>query len=213
MSRSGRRRRLERRRQHERHEALETGLRESGTDPLAAYWEARYATGGDSGAGSRGEPAQMKAEYVNDLIRREDIRSVVDWGCGDGQQLARLDVGHYLGVDISPSAVARSMRRHPDRAFLVWPGDQPEVTIEADLALSLDVIFHLVDDTDFASYWTRLFGSARRFVCVFATDVDDSTGARHVRHRRHSHLAPEGWELVDRADDPAVAGFYLWGRP
>lgn len=211
MTRSERRRRLERRRRQARHEAYETELREHGADPLTAYWEARYATGGDSGGGSTGETAERKAAYVNELIRREGVTSVVDWGCGDGQQLARLDVANYLGVDISPSAVVQSLRRHPGRAFLVWPGDEPAVNIEADLALSLDVVFHLVDDADFAAYWARLFASARRLVCVYATDVDQQ-GARHVRHRRHSHLAPDGWKLADKAHDPAVAGFYLWRR-
>lgn len=176
-----------------------------------AYWEARYASAGTSGSGSAGEAARSKAAYVNDLIRREQVRSVVDWGCGDGRQLDWLDLpAAYLGVDIAPAAITRCIERHPDRAFLVWP-EGIEVLVRAELALSLDVIFHLVDDGDFESYWDRLFASATRLVLVHATD-HDACGARHVRHRRHAHLTPDGWALVDRPDDPTTPGFYLWRR-
>lgn len=193
--------------------AREAHLQAAGSSPLAAYWEARYASGGGSGAGSAGEISERKAAYVNELIRREQIASVVDWGCGDGRQLDLLHLPPaYLGVDISPTAVARCLRRHPDRAVLVWPGGQPQVAVHAELALSLDVVFHLVDDADFASYWDRLFSSADRLVCMHGTDFDGN-GARHVRHRRTSHLAPDGWDLADRAEDPTVPGFYLWRRP
>lgn len=193
--------------------ARQEELRAAGAPPLVAYWEARYSSGGGSGAGSIGEPAEAKAAYINNLIRRERVASVVDWGCGDGQQLDLLTLpAAYLGVDISPTAVARCLQRHPDRACLVWPSDGPPVDILADLAMSLDVIFHLVADDDFHAYWDRLFASADRLVLAHATDVDHPGGARHVRHRRHTHLAPDGWDLVDRPDDSATPGFYLWRR-
>lgn len=190
---------------------MEQDLRDIGVPSLAAYWEARYAAAGDSGAGSRGEAAQRKAAYINDLIRRESVRSVVEWGCGDGQQLELLDLPDaYLGVDISPAAVRRCLARHPRRAFAVWPTGV-QVDARAEVALSIDVIFHLVADADFDAYWARLFDSATRLVLAHATDVD-RTGARHVRHRRHTHLTPDGWTLVERPTDPATPGFYLWQR-
>jgi SAM-dependent methyltransferase len=198
--------------QQARHKDRERELLDAGVPPLVAYWEARYAAAGTSGAGSAGDAAKAKAAYVNDLIHAEQVESVVDWGCGDGQQLDLLDLPAYLGVDISPSAIGKCLARHPGRAFLVWPGDQPEVAVRADLAMSLDVIFHLVDDDDFAAYWGRLFASAARLVLVHGTDFDGTSAARHVRHRRHTHLAPDGWTLADRPADPAVPGFYLWRR-
>jgi SAM-dependent methyltransferase len=206
-----RRRRLARRRIREAHRAAEAQLRAAGVDPLIAYWEARYVAGSDSGAGSSGTAARRKAAYINKLV--EQVGSVVDWGCGDGQQLDLLDMPPaYLGIDISATAVAHCLRRHPGRAFLHWPAGDLPLTVRADLAMSLDVIFHLVDDIDFARYWRRLFDSATRMVLVHATDVDLGGTARHVRHRRHSHLAPPGWELIDRPADATIPGFYLWRR-
>lgn len=204
---------MERLRQRRAQQRLETSLRQQGVPPLVAYWQARYAAGGSSGAGSAGDIAEQKAAAVNTLIEAEDIRSVVDWGCGDGKQLDLLALPDaYLGVDIAPAAIARCIERHPGRAFLVWPPRGVEVTVRAELALSLDVIFHLVDDRDFDAYWRRLFASATRWVLLHGTNHDRNDGdtARHVRHRRHTPLTPTGWSLVDQPDTPTEPGFYLW---
>lgn len=210
MSRKTRRARL---RRQAAQTAREVRLQAAGTPPLTAYWEARYAAGGDSGVGSAGDAAERKAAYVNAVIRREGVTSVVDWGCGDGRQLELLELpAAYLGVDISATAVARCVRRHPSKSFLFWPASGPEVTVRADLALSLDVLFHLVRDEDFAAYRGRLFASAQRIVLAHTTDVDLTDTARHVRHRRITDHVPGGWSLASRPDDPTVPGFYLWRR-
>ena len=54
----------------------------------AQYWETRYRTGGDSGAGSYGRLAKFKAESINGFVRENGIHSVIEWGCGDGSQLS-----------------------------------------------------------------------------------------------------------------------------
>ncbi|MEM6772492.1 MAG: hypothetical protein AAF597_18085, partial [Bacteroidota bacterium] len=71
----------------------------------AAYWEARYRKGGNSGAGSYGELARYKAEVINAFIEEHGIESVIEFGCGDGHQLGLLKMTNYLGVDVSTTAV------------------------------------------------------------------------------------------------------------
>src|SRR5690349_10767553 len=51
------------------------------------YWESRYARGGNSGPGSYGRLAAWKAEFLNDFVRDNEVKSVVELGCGDGNQL------------------------------------------------------------------------------------------------------------------------------
>ena len=60
----------------------------------------------------------------------------------------------------------------------------------AELALSLDVVYHLVEDDVFESYMRRLFESATRFVIIYSSNTDDPSDsvATHVRHRRFT-----GW--------------------
>lgn len=180
-------------------------------DP-GAYWDRRYADGRDSGAGSRGETGRSKAAYVNHVIKAAaaDVRSVIDWGCGDGQVLAHITSAiDYVGVDVSPTIIERVSREHPGRRFYLE--DAPGVM--ADLALSMDVLFHFPDDGAYLAYLDRLFGSARRLVLIYSTDYDGGQTARHVRWR---HWTPDvadrfpDWRLVEHHPDPSSPGFYLY---
>lgn len=44
----------------------------------------------------------------------------------------------------------------------------------ADLSLSLDVIYHLVEDEVFETYINTLFKSARRYVIIYSSNSDDN---------------------------------------
>jgi hypothetical protein len=54
----------------------------------------------------------------------------------------------------------------------------------ADLSLSLEVVFHLVEDSVFDTCMRRLVGSAPRFVIVYASNMDQDWPDKHVRHRQ-----------------------------
>src|SRR5690348_2935489 len=71
------------------------------------YWESRYAKGGTSGAGSYGAEAQWKADVVNSWVAGHNITSVIDWGCGDGNQLTLARYPKYLGIDRSHNAIRK----------------------------------------------------------------------------------------------------------
>ena len=51
------------------------------------YWVKRYEKGGNSGPGSYSELAKFKARVLNDFVRNEHVQSVIEFGCGDGNQL------------------------------------------------------------------------------------------------------------------------------
>lgn len=179
-------------------------------DP-ARYWDDRYASGGDSGIGSCGINARRKAAVVNRIAGDYKIGGIVDWGCGDGQVLTHIDLDavDYTGVDISRTAIRWLAAGFPDLRF-VHTDDAGG--IRADLALSLDVLFHLPDDGDYRAHLAQVFTSARRLVLVHATDHDGGRTARHVRWRRWTPDIPDGWTLVERPADPAVTGFFLCER-
>ena len=198
----------------------------------ADYWESRYASEGDSGAGSFGRLAEFKASVVNEIVAREAIDSVVELGCGDGNQLALLNVPRYLGLDVSASAVRRcihSFGSDPSKSFAAY---DPSAFHDrggwwsADLSLSMDVIYHLIEDSTYRGYLEHLFVSARRFVLVYSSDVDEITPVVHVRHRKFtSDVAawfPE-WQLVEHIpnafpaatlgiEEGSVSDFYLFRR-
>ena len=67
------------------------------------------------------------------------------------------------------------------------------------MALSLDVIFHLVEDDVFENYMHNLFMSSAKHVCIYSSDIDNRI-ATHVRERRFTEYVKKAfpeWELVE----------------
>lgn len=154
----------------------------------ASYWEQRYARGGHSGAGSYSQLADFKARFLNAYVEKHGIEHVLELGSGDGNQLTLAHYPRYTGLDISASAVAQCRERFADddsKQFFLLGDYKGE---PADLVLSLDVIYHLVEDTTFEDYMTRLFDHAEQRVIIFSSNVDDTSAdfGTHVRQRRFS---------------------------
>ena len=155
-----------------------------------SYWHSRYVAGGTSGVGSYALQAQYKADYVNRFVRENAVESVIEFGCGDGNQLGLADYPRYLGIDIAGPAITRcieSFRQDPTKSFMAYDArafaDRARFA-HADLALSLDVIYHLVEDDVYEAYMQALFNAADRFVVIYARDRDESPPLkRHVRWR------------------------------
>ena len=192
----------------------------------AEYWERRYGDGGTSGSGSYGPQADWKASVVNGLISELGITSAVELGCGDGNQLSYCDWPRYLGLDVSATAVRRcaaAFAADPTKSFARYDPDAFADTagwFSADAAVSLEVIFHLVEEEVLRTYLRTLFALGRRYVVVCSTDREDVPAANaHERHRRWTPMLAElapGWREVRRADPPAgldlAAGFLVFAR-
>lgn len=154
----------------------------------AKYWDEVYASGGNSGEGSYGRLADFKAEILNQFVTNESIASVIEFGCGDGNQLSLASYPMYMGVDVSPSAISRCKSRFKSDASKRFVAFDEYNCERAQLAVSLDVVYHLVEDSVYESYMKRLFDAATHFVAIYSTnyngkDIDDKP---HVLHRRFS---------------------------
>lgn len=150
------------------------------------YWEKRYKLKGNSGAGSYGRLAKFKAKIINDFVAENDVKTVIEYGCGDGNQLTLSKYPHYIGLDVSNTAVelcAKRFKNDPSKSFYKVGNAGP---LSAQFTLSLDVIYHLIEDDVFESYMSDLFNTATRFVCIYSSNfIDDfAKSAAHVRHRK-----------------------------
>lgn len=166
-----------------------------------AYWIDRYAQGGNSGGGSYSKLAEFKAEVLNDFVKTHPITTVIEYGCGDGNQLRLAEYPHYLGFDISPQALSQCQeifgldKTKSFRMMKDYAGER------ADLTLSLDVVYHLTEDRIFTSYMHRLFASTDHFVIIYSSDKDEQEidQSLHIRHRKFTHWVDQniqGWKLV-----------------
>lgn len=166
-----------------------------------SYWESRYAGGNDSGVGSYGKFADFKAEFLNTFVERESICRVIEFGCGDGNQLSLAAYPEYLGFDVSETAVAACRTRFAGDSSRRFALADEYAGETADLTLSLDVLYHLVEDEVFAAYMERLFDASTRNVIVYSSNTDDTMGneSPHVRHRQFTRWVSTfrpTWRLV-----------------
>ncbi len=185
----------------------------------AGYWNRRYQLGSDSGAGSYGQSAAHKAAFVNRFVAEHGIGSVIEFGCGDGNQLSLADYPRYLGLDVSPEAVRTCRGKFAADETKSFKLVEEYAGERADLTLSLDVIFHLVEDQVFADYMTLLFDAADRYVIVYATNTNRTTplDRAHVRHRRFTDWTAtrEGWRLEHQSQRRSPlrrASFFVFAR-
>ena len=164
------------------------------------YWEERYARGGNSGAGSYGKFADFKADVINAIVTENSINSVIEFGCGDGQQLVKANYPSYVGFDVSASAVRLCNEQFVNdysKSFNLLSAYSGET---AEMSLSLDVIYHLIEDDVFEAHMQRLFSSATRFVVIYSSDTDENAGYEnsHVKHRKVTSWIGaniDGWAL------------------
>jgi SAM-dependent methyltransferase len=165
------------------------------------YWEGRYRSGGTSGPGSYGDLATFKAEVLNAFVASEGIQSVIEFGCGDGHQLSLARYPRYLGLDVSPAAIATCKRLFAGDPSKEFRTVQEYAGEKADAALSLDVIYHLVEDDVFDRYMAALFDGARKWVVIYSSNFEgvDEGHAQHVRHRKFTDWIGAnrpGWDRV-----------------
>lgn len=192
------------------------------------YWRVRYYFGGTSGAGSYERLAEFKSEIINQFLKTEDIHSVIEWGCGDGNQLIKLQYKKYIGYDISVKAVERCrthFSKDKSKKFICYDGDLVKIEDKAELALSLDVIYHLVEDSVFATYMKNLFSSSQKFVCIYSSNFDDRKTS-HVKHREFTKYISKNfpeWKLIhivknkypydpDKPQQTSLADFYFFQK-
>jgi SAM-dependent methyltransferase len=201
------------------------------------YWKGRYIAGGNSGTGSYGDFATFKSEVINEFVKQKCIATVIEFGCGDGNQLRYAEYPRYVGADVSKSAINNCKQLYKDdktKEFLIV---QPENKYgKHDLALSLDVIYHLVEDHVFDAYMKSLFSASQRFVIIYSSNACALSGQYpwppHIRHRQFTDwIAANGpeWQLIQHipnrypykrselgAEFGSFANFYIFqrvGRP
>jgi inositol phosphorylceramide mannosyltransferase catalytic subunit len=101
--------------------------------------------GGGSGTGSRPENNTEYIRLISQFMVLNEVRSVVDLGCGDWQFSKLIDWSKvcYTGIDVTPAVVGRNIELFsaPNIAFLC--SSDIEDVPEADLLICKDVFQHL----------------------------------------------------------------------
>jgi len=191
------------------------------------YWIDRYKKGGNSGAGSYNNLAYFKGEIINKFVSKEKIETVIELGCGDGNQLEYFEFPSYIGFDISPIIIKickEKFKQDESKQFLHLSKISSH---RADLLLSLDVLYHLIEDQTYHNYLNELFDRAILYVIIYANNNDDSgNNPPHVKPRKFTNWITENkqdFQLIEHIPNkyPSVKGddstssfadFYIYKR-
>jgi SAM-dependent methyltransferase len=162
---------------------------------MREQFERIYATNlwGGSGEGSRPRHARGYAHFLARFLRENQIRSVLDLGCGDWQFSRYINwTGiRYYGYDVVRSVIDRnqSLFGSPNISFHAYEGDLTQLPI-TDLLIVKDVLQHWSNQSvlDFLPHLKR-YRMALITNCVdpekpTANTDDVDGGARYIDLQR-----------------------------
>ena len=188
------------------------------------YWIDRYTAGGNSGDGSYDQLAEFKAEIINDFVKSNQIETLIEYGCGDGNQLTLAEYPSYIGFDVSPQAVQiceELFKNDSTKSFKLVSEYDSET---AQVTLSLDVLYHLIEEEIFVAYLERLFDSSEKYVIVYSSDFEEEQ--RHHEKRReftkwvetnrpdwklHSYI-PNRYPFNGLTGEGSLSDFYIYEK-
>lgn len=158
-------------------------------------WEKRYMSGGNSGNGSYGKYAKHKADVINGYIKKYNIKTISDFGCGDGNQISLLKgFETYCGFDISGFIVNKCKDKFSGLPMMFF-NDINQMP-EAELTMSLDVIYHIINEEEFENHLSFLFNKSKKYVLIYSSNHDDNNhGAReYIFHRIFTDLVEKNYK-------------------
>lgn len=161
------------------------------------YWENRYKSGGNSGAGSQGALANYKAQIINEFVEKNNIQTVCELGCGD-IQFTLYNIPKFTGYDVSKYIIERNKINFTQHKFTDSINDLDVY----DLTMSLDVILHLIEEDVYQEYMKNLFKLSNKYVLIYSPNRDEILGGVHNKYRKFLPDVPQNFQLIEFIENP-----------
>lgn len=161
------------------------------------YWENRYKSGGNSGAGSQGIIAEYKAQIINEFVEKNNIQTVCELGCGDVQFML-YNIPEFTGYDVSKFIIERNKVNFKQYKFTDSIGELDSY----DLTMSLDVILHLIEEDVYQEYMKNLFRLSKKYVLIYSPNRNEILGGIHNKYREFLPDVPHDFNLIEFINNP-----------
>lgn len=145
------------------------------------------------------------------VVRGLDVRTILDVGCGSGENLAALArEGRYTltGTDLSPQALELTSLKVPDATTVVLDVQRDRLPTRYDLVMSIQVLEHLPDDR---AALANMAAMSSRYVLASTMAGRMRRSETHIGHVRNYRRA----ELRQKMEDAGITVRWMrgWGFP
>ena len=175
-------------------------------------WEQEYADGRFDFLDRPHE--QLRHAVISCLISRHAPGAVIDLGCGRGQQLLwlrREDVIRYIGVDVSPTALA-AMPQSPIPTETVASAieDYHAPAIEVGAIICSEVLYFVDDPVGQLQRIAREAKSASAIIVSLVVPSDKKPNWRRDVEFVWNAFGGSGMPLIDRVRVDSSAAQIAW---
>ena len=149
------------------------------------------------------------ADILNSFVKENNIESIIEFGCGYGNQIFLFNYSMYIGFDVSPTAIKICKERFAgdkSKSFFLYDSlcfvDNHNI-FQEDLTISLDVIYHLIEDEVFNEYMKLLFSSSKKFVIIYSSNYNKNQTyyEKDREFTRWIELNAPKWKLLKKIDN------------
>jgi SAM-dependent methyltransferase len=156
-----------------------------------------------------------RRRIVGNIVRRLEYRSVLDVGCGDGENLVWLRTQSpsgvaFAGADLSPKTIDENVRRHPLARFFTLDIEHQALPERFELVTCMEVIEHLGDPEAAIANLGRMVAPGGHLV------ISCPTGKVHATERQFGHVAhptAEHLQAMLQRSGLELEGLENWGFP
>ena len=168
-----------------------------------------YAKSGNIRSVSYGSLSVFKNEILNKFVAENNVKKVVEIGCGDGNMLVNSKYSTYIGYDISEKAVTlcRSKINKDNYQFKVL--DVEDIPESADLYLSLNGLPDQTNENKYKKYIYRLFTFSTQWVIIYR-GYDNNKQVNYVRTIKREIKDWQLKQVIKNPENPSFGSFYVY---
>ena len=173
-----------------------------------AHWGQGSINGGSSGHGSSPEMNKEYINYLNNFIKKNNIQSIVDIGCGDWQIMNHINLLNidYSGFDVAEEVINRNNNLYKTSTTNFYKTELGEYYNypKADLLICKDVLQHL----DYQNINNILTQLDKYEDVIIINDFSENTVNQNIPNG--------GWRELDITKEPFNIKInyqlYLWNK-
>ena len=161
------------------------------------YWKTRYKSGQDSG-NRLDKYVTYKSDYLNALIKDNDLKSVLDFGHGDGTVASRLEVDEYVGLDIAGAELQQRVSQlswaAKSKQLITTRFDDYETDKLFDVVICMDVLYHILkhEEAYLRATLAKIVQMSKQYIVIDAQDSKDET----MHEWRAGHMWNGPWRQI-----------------